>query len=64
MRTVLRCSVMGPKVERRFVELGASEAREVIKSAVAVGVFQGLLLLGLLLGLFAIILRLVALLWR
>jgi hypothetical protein len=42
------------KLERRFVDLGESEAREVIKSAVAVGVFQGNFLLGLLVALFVI----------
>lgn len=42
------------KLEKRFVDLGESEAREVIKSAVAVGVFQGNFLLGLLVALFVI----------
>lgn len=50
---MLGCAVMA-KLEKRFVDLGESEAREVIKSAVAVGVFQGGLLLSLLCGLFAI----------
>ena len=50
---------MGQKLERRFVELGESEARDVIKSAVAVGVFQGGFLLFLLLSLFAIIVRMI-----
>lgn len=39
------------------MDLGESEAREVIKSAVAVGVFQGNFLLGLLVALFVIVLR-------
>ena len=47
------------KLEKRFVDLGESEAREVIKSAVAVGVFQGGLLLSLLVGLFAVVLALI-----
>jgi hypothetical protein len=50
---VLGCAVMA-KLEKRFVDLGESEAREVIKSAVAVGVFQGNFLLGLLVALFVI----------
>lgn len=50
---MLGCAVMA-KLEKRFVDLGESEAREVIKSAVAVGVFQGGLLLSLLGGLFAL----------
>lgn len=56
---MLRWPVMGQKLERRFVELGESEARDVIKSAVAVGVFQGGFLLFLLLSLFAIIVRMI-----
>ncbi len=47
------------KLEKRFVDLGESEAREVIKSAVAVGVFQGGLLLSLMCGLFALALALI-----
>lgn len=54
---MLVCAVM-QKLERRFVDLAESEAREVIKSAVAVGVFQGGLLLSLLVALFAIALAL------
>jgi hypothetical protein len=50
---VLGCAAMA-KVERRFMDLGESEARDVIKSAVAVGVFQGGLLLGLLVALLVI----------
>ncbi len=50
---------MSLKIERRFMDLGESEAREVIKSAVAVGVFQGGLLLALLVALFTIALRIV-----
>ncbi len=46
------------KTEKRFMDLGESEARDVIKSAVAVGVFQGGLLLSLLAGLLAVVLRL------
>lgn len=42
------------KLERRFVDLSESETREVIKSAVAVGVFQGNFLLGLLVAVFVI----------
>jgi hypothetical protein len=42
------------KLEKRFVDLGESEARAVIKSAVAVGVFQGNFLLALLVALFVI----------
>jgi hypothetical protein len=53
---VLGCAVMA-KLEKRFVDLGESEAREVIKSAVAVGVFQGNFLLGLLVALFVIVIR-------
>lgn len=53
---MLGCAVMA-KIERRFMDLGESEAREVIKSAVAVGVFQGNFLLGLLVALFVIVLR-------
>ena len=49
---------MSQKIERRFVDLGESEAREVIKSAVAVGVFQALLLFVLLFGLVAVLARL------
>jgi hypothetical protein len=55
---VLGCAVMA-KLEKRFVDLGESEAREVIKSAVAVGVFQGGLLLSLLGGLFALAMALI-----
>lgn len=47
-------SAVMQKLERRFVDLAESEAREVIKSAVAVGVFQGNFLLGLLVALFVI----------
>lgn len=57
---MLGCAVMGQKIERRFVDLGESEAREVIKSAVAVGVFQALLLFLLIFGLLAIVARLAA----
>ena len=46
------------KPERRFIELGEREARAVVKSAVAVGVFQGLLLWSLLGALLLLVLRL------
>jgi hypothetical protein len=45
------------KIERRFMDLGESEARDVIKSAVAVGVFQANFLLGLLVALLVIALK-------
>lgn len=45
------------KIERRFVDLGESEARALIKGAVAMGVFQGMLLLVLLAGLLSLGLR-------
>lgn len=44
----------------RFADLSSIQAREVIKSAVAVGVFQGGLLLGLLPGLLYILLQLLS----
>lgn len=53
---MLGCAIMG-KIEKRFVELTESEARGVIKSAVAVGAFQGGLLLVLLCAVLALGIR-------